>query len=45
MQVWPVGEDASSSRSQRPVRFSLCRLCNLLSRRNGEMIVGEWFEL
>ena len=45
MEVWPVGGDASSSRSQRPVRFSLCRLCNLLSRRNGEMIVGEWFEL
>ncbi|KAM5539782.1 hypothetical protein V8D89_006595 [Ganoderma adspersum] len=42
-QAEPVGGEASGS--QRLVRLSLCRLCNLLARRNAEVIVRGWLEV
>ncbi|PIL29376.1 hypothetical protein GSI_09428 [Ganoderma sinense ZZ0214-1] len=34
-----------ASRRQSLVRLSLCRLCDLLARRNAEVIVRDWLEV
>ncbi|KAI1790034.1 ribonuclease H-like domain-containing protein [Ganoderma leucocontextum] len=47
VQATPAGSRGrgGASNSQPLVRLSLCRLCDLLARRNAERIVREWIEI